>query len=133
MVRGGVFRAGGPRRWWQFKAAALVSCVVAAVLWGWVVALLGFGWRFWCCVGGEVVNPTGLSSGYAKVVLVATSGQRSRRHGAWVATWIFVWTTSLSTWLVRLWTMWSSFWLVLRGGSPGPGGMFDALVVVLCG
>ncbi|KAK1669079.1 hypothetical protein QYE76_057238 [Lolium multiflorum] len=68
--------------------------------WFWV-AILG-------CVDGKVVDPAGSSSGYAKVVLVATSGRRPRKHGAWVATWISVWTASLSTRLVRLRAMRSS-------------------------
>jgi hypothetical protein len=123
-----VFRVGGSGRLCLFKAEALVSCAVAAVLWGWVVALLGFGWRFWCCVGGEVVDPAGSSSGYAKVVLVATSGRRPRKHGAWVATWISVWTASLSTRLVPLRAMRRLFWMVRRGGGPGARGVFVALV-----
>jgi hypothetical protein len=34
VVSGGVARGGGPGQWWIFKAAALISCAVAAVLWG---------------------------------------------------------------------------------------------------
>jgi hypothetical protein len=41
----------GPRgsdhgRWWRFEEAASVSYAAATLLWGWVVALLGFGLRY---------------------------------------------------------------------------------------
>jgi hypothetical protein len=82
-------RRGSSPRWWShFEETASVSYAVAAILWGWVVAVFGFGWRFWCFMGGEVVDPTGSSSVYVKVVLGATSWRRPLRHGAWAATWI---------------------------------------------
>jgi hypothetical protein len=63
VVAGSECRGNSLRWWWRFEVAASVSFAVAVVLWGWVVALLGFGWRLGCCVGSKVVDPTSWLAG----------------------------------------------------------------------
>jgi hypothetical protein len=55
VVEGSGHEGSGPGRWWHFEAATSISFV--ACLWGGVVALLGFGWRFCGCMGSKVVAP----------------------------------------------------------------------------
>jgi hypothetical protein len=67
----GALDDGGTSRWWPS-----VSYAAGAVQWDRVVALLVFWVAFWCCVGANVVNPAGSSSGNAEVILVATMWRR---------------------------------------------------------